>query len=260
VARQDGPVEIIYATRATPGLPNEDYVVAGPDWVLVLDGATAAPGVDSGCVHTVAWLVRTLAGALAHGLTTEPDADLRDLAAAAIKKTCEAHGGGCDLANPDSPSATLTMLRCGAAEVDWLVLADSPLVLDVDGRIEVVTDDRVARLPSYTLEAVRAARNDPDGFWVAGNSPEAAYEAVTGALPAARVRRAGLFTDGASRLVELFGALDWRGLLDEVDAAGPVELIRRTRAAERAEIEAGRRWKRGKPHDDATAALATFAP
>jgi hypothetical protein len=251
-------VQITYATRAAPGLPNEDYVVAGPGWVLVLDGATAVPGVDTGCVHTVVWLVRNLTGALAARLITEPRADLRELLAAAIKATCEAHAGGCDLTNPDSPSATLTMLRRRGDELDWLVLADSPLVLDVDGRIEVVTDDRVARLPSYTAEAVRAARNDPDGFWVAGSCPEAAYEAVTGALPVAKVRRAGLFSDGASRLVELFDELDWRGLLDELDGAGPVELIRRTRAAEQAAIEAGRVWKRGKPYDDATAALVTF--
>ncbi|MBC6459518.1 protein phosphatase 2C domain-containing protein [Actinomadura sp. HBU206391] len=251
-------MQITYATRAAPGLPNEDHVVAGPDWVVVVDGATAVPGLDTGCVHSVVWLVRNLAGALAVRLTTEPEADLRELLAAAIKTTCEAHAGSCDLTNPDSPSATLTMLRRRGDELDWLVLADSPLVLDVNGRIEVIIDDRVARLPGYTVEAVRAARNDPDGFWVAGACPEAAYEAITGALPVTSVRRAGLFSDGASRLVELFGLLDWHGLLDELDGAGPVELIRRTRAAEQAAIEAGRDLRRGKPYDDATAALVTF--
>lgn len=128
-------MQITYATAAAPGLANEDFVVAGPDWVLVIDGATAPAGVDSGCAHPVTWLVRNLAGALAARLVTEPDMDLRESLAAAIKATCEAHGGGCDLANPDSPSATVTILRRRRAEVEWLVLADSPLVLDLDGRI-----------------------------------------------------------------------------------------------------------------------------
>ncbi|MCW2903938.1 MAG: hypothetical protein JWO67_6203 [Streptosporangiaceae bacterium] len=251
-------MQISYATQAAPGERNEDYVVAGPSWALVLDGATAAPEVDSGCVHSVSWLVRNLAGALAAGLAGEPDRELPALLAEAIKSTRAAHAGRCDLTNPDSPSATVTMLRRREDEIDWLVLADSPLVLDVGGQVRAVVDDRVARLPSYTTEAVRAARNDPAGFWVAGARPEAAYEALTGAVPAAGVRRAALFTDGASRLAERFGRTDWTGLLDQLAAAGPVELIRRTRAAERADIEAGRVHARGKPHDDATAVLVVF--
>jgi hypothetical protein len=252
------PVQITYATQAAPGEPNEDYVVAGPGWALVLDGATPVPDVDSGCVHTVTWLVRNLAAALAARLAREPDCHLPDLLAEAIKGTCEAHAGSCDLTNPDSPSATLTMLRRRGGELDWLVLADSPLLLDVDGEVEVVVDDRVANLPAYTIEAVRAARNDPDGFWVAGTCPEAAYEAITGSMPAAKVRRAGLFTDGASRLVERFGRTDWRGLLDGLEDTGPTELIRRTRAVEAIELAAGRTGHRGKPHDDATAVLVMF--
>lgn len=256
-------MEITYATRAAPGCRNEDYVVAGPSWALVLDGATAPHGVDSGCVHDVRWLVRNLAAALAAGLTREPGADLPELVAAAIETTCAAHGGGCDLSNPDSPSATLTMLRRrerrGGDRLDWLVLADSPLLLDVEGEVRAIVDDRVARLPSYTLQAVRTARNAPAGFWVAGARPEAAHEAVTGTLPAAGVRRAGLFSDGASRLVERFGRTDWRGLLDDLERAGPAGLIDRTREVERAEAEAGRARGRGKPHDDATAVLVTFS-
>src|SRR5689334_16883747 len=41
------PARITYATQAAPGVVNEDYVVAGPGWAVVLDGATAPAGVDS---------------------------------------------------------------------------------------------------------------------------------------------------------------------------------------------------------------------
>ncbi|MEU6038969.1 protein phosphatase 2C domain-containing protein [Actinomadura sp. NPDC047616] len=243
-------MRITYASEATPGRLNEDYVVAGPEWVVLLDGATAAPGVDSGCGHGPAWLVRRLAGGLAARLAVEDGAPLQDLLADTVKATGEAHAGTCDLDNPDSPSATVAMLRRRDGVLDWLVLADSPVLLQMDGQVRVVHDDRVDRLPAYTVEAVRAARNSPGGFWVAGNRPEAAYEALTGEAPAERVRRAAVLSDGAARLVQIFGRTDWAGLLDLLDGAGPVELIRRTREAETTAT-----IRRGKRHDDATAVL-----
>jgi hypothetical protein len=251
-------MQVTYASTATPGQANEDYVVGGPDWALVLDGATKRAEVDSGCVHGPGWLVRTLAGQLAGRLAAELGEPLPDLLAEAIKATCDTHGASCDLGNPDSPSATVVMLRRHKDKLDWLVLADSSLVLDVDGEIWAVVDDRTARLPSYTTEAVRAARNSPDGFWVASTRPEAAYQAVTGSITADQVRRAGLFSDGATRLVERYGQLDWPGLLDLLDSHGQQAVIQHTRAAEQAETGAERAGRRGKRHDDATAVLVRF--
>lgn len=63
-------MQATYATIATPGRTNEDYLAAGPDWAFVLDGATEPSGVDSGCTHGVPWLVRRLGGALARRLAT----------------------------------------------------------------------------------------------------------------------------------------------------------------------------------------------
>jgi hypothetical protein len=251
-------MQVTYATAATPGQANEDYVVTGPDWALVLDGATKRAEVDSGCIHDAGWLVRTLAGQLAARLTAELGEPLPDLLADAIKATCDTHADTCDLTNPDSPSATVVVLRQHADRLDWLVLADSPLVIDFDGDVRAVVDDRTARLPSYTTEAVRTARNSPGGFWVASTRPDAAYEAVTGSGSVAQARRAGLFSDGAARLVERYGQLDWLGLLDLLDMHGPDALIARTRDAERAESDAERAGRRGKLYDDATAVLARF--
>ncbi|MFF5258955.1 hypothetical protein ACFY4C_08415 [Actinomadura viridis] len=241
-----------YASEATPGLVNEDYVVAGPGWVVVLDGATPRPGVDGGCAHGPAWLVRRLGSELASRLAGEDGEPLPELLAGSIENVREMHGGACDLENRDSPSATVAILRRRDA-VEWLVLADSPLLLEDGDGLRVVRDDRVDRLPDYSVEGVRAARNSPGGFWVASTRPEAAYEALTGR--AGGVRRAALFTDGASRLVERFGLLDWRGLLDLLDGEGPGELIRRTREAERERDGGG---ARGKRFDDATAVLVRF--
>jgi len=90
--------------------PNEDYAAAGPDWAIVLDGATHSDGVDTGCIHDVPWLVRHLAAALTEQMITG-EASLPDALARAIETTCAAHADSCDLTNPDSPSSTVAMVR-----------------------------------------------------------------------------------------------------------------------------------------------------
>ncbi|RFS86120.1 hypothetical protein D0T12_05695 [Actinomadura spongiicola] len=245
-------MQVSYVSEATPGRENEDFVAAGPGWVVLLDGATAPAGVESGCRHDPAWLVRRLGGWIAALLALEDGKPLPDLVAEAIKETGEAHTGTCDLQNPDSPSATVSLLRRRGEVVEWFVLADSPIVIDV-GEVRVFRDDRVDHLPSYTLEGVRRSRNSPGGFWVASTKPEAAYEGLTGEVPVAGLRRAAVLSDGASRLVERFGLLEWDELLQFLDEEGPRELVRRTR-----EAEASATGVRGKRYDDATAVLVRF--
>ncbi|WP_309237114.1 protein phosphatase 2C domain-containing protein [Actinomadura sp. BRA 177] len=239
-------------SEATPGRENEDFVAAGPGWVVLLDGATAPPGVDSGCRHDPAWLVRRLGGRIAALLALEDGKPLPDLVAEAIKVTGEAHTGACDLQNPDSPSATVSLLRRRGEVVEWFVLADSPIVVDV-GEIMVFRDDRVDHLPSYTLEGVRRSRNSPGGFWVASTKPEAAYEGLTGEVPVDGLRRAAVLSDGASRLVERFEQMEWDELLQLLDEEGPRELVRRTRVTEATGTK-----PRGKQYDDATAVFVRF--
>jgi hypothetical protein len=252
-------VQVTYASEASPGGINEDYVVTGPTWWAVLDGATKRPDVNNGCHHGAAWLTQQLGAELAVQLTADLDKPLPDLLAKAIKALCDAHADSCDLTNPDSPSATVVILRECRGSLDWLVLADSPLLLDFGDEIHAVVDDRTAHLPSYTTEAVRAARNSPGGFWVASTCPEAAYQALTGTASTQDVKRAALLTDGAARLVERYAVTDWRGLLELLDDQGPAELIRQTRAAELKETDQERASRRGKPHDDATAVIVRFS-
>ena len=249
------PVQVGYATRPAPGAVNEDYVVAGPGWAVVLDGATAPAGVDSGCAHDVAWLVRRLAAGLSARLAADDTGPLADVLAEAIKEVCGSHAGTCDLANPDSPSSTVAMARWSRRELECLVLADSPVVVRrTDGSVTVVEDDRLTRLPGgppYTFELVRSLRNREGGFWVASTSRAAAYEAVTATFPWAEVDTFALLTDGVTRLVERFGHT-WPELLGELERTGPDHVIDLVRQAERAAPR-----PRGKTHDDATALVVT---
>jgi hypothetical protein len=250
-------MQIHYASEPTPGQANEDFVITGPTWAIVLDGATARPDLDTGCIHDVAWFVRHLGAELARLLANSPTDPLDDALAAAITAIGRLHEDACDLSNPDSPSATVVAIRQRDSELDYLALADSPLIVDINGQVRAITDDRTANLGDYSAEGVRAARNSPGGFYVASTLPEAAHKAVRGSLATTSVRRAALLSDGAARLVDRFARVDWEQLLDLLAAQGPEELIRLTRQAELAETDTERAGRRGKKHDDATAVLVS---
>jgi hypothetical protein len=156
-----------------------------------------------------------------------------------------------------------------------LVLGDTTILLEESAGIRVVTDDRLEHVAAVQHGAMhehatgsadhahrfadlvteqRRHRNHPDGFWVASTDPDAARHALTGTVPRHGLRRVAVLSDGATRLVDRFGLLDWPGFLDILAEQGPDALIQQVRAAEASDPE-GRRWPRGKRHDDASAAF-----
>jgi hypothetical protein len=245
-------MRITYASESAPGHVNEDYAVCGNEWAVVLDGATAFPGVDSGCIHDVPWLVQHLAAAVTRRLLLD-STSLPDLLAEAIEEIRNAHGPACDVDNPDSPSSTISIVRVRDNTAEYLTLADSPIVVrNQDQALTPVVDDRLAHLPGgrpYSRELVRSLRNQPGGFWVASTSTEAAYHAVIGSVPFGPGTEIGIFTDGVSRLVEFYG-YEWEHVFSIMETGGPGTLIELVRAAEREKPLPG-----SKQHDDATAAL-----
>ncbi|WP_067185488.1 protein phosphatase 2C domain-containing protein [Microtetraspora niveoalba] len=269
-------MRVTFATEpASLNRPNEDFIAATPDAVVLLDGAGTPAGSESGCSHGVAWYARTLGSTLIAALT-QSAGTLTEILAEGIKATTSLHDFTCDVTHPGSPSATVAMLRRTGDHLGYLVLADSVLVLDLIGEDKpmVITDDREGQIgkryrtamdaldsgtPDHTaalrayVEAMRAHRNRDGGFWVASSDPLAAEQALTGTLPADQIRAAALLSDGASRLVDRFHLATWRDILDILDQHGPGELICRVREAEHSDPH-GERWPRGKSHDDATAA------
>jgi hypothetical protein len=254
-------MEIAGATFGAPGRVNEDYLVMGPTWVVVLDGASPPPSFVSGCIHDEAWLVARLAAALIRQLAVHPATPLADALFAAIDITCRAHSDTCDLANPSSPSSTVSIICRRDDHVDWLVLADSPILIDIDGRgVDVITDDRNAHLPDFTPECFRDHRNRPGGFWVASTVPEAAHEALTGSVPVAALSSAAIMSDGVARYVDLLELGDWPDLLNVLHREGVTSVVRAIRRAEidLPEISHGPKGRTVKRHDDATAAVIRF--
>jgi hypothetical protein len=185
------------------------------------------------------------------------------------------HADTCDLGHPGSPSATVAILREQPDSVDYLVLGDTTILLEEPAGLRVVTDDRLEQVAAVQHSAMhqhatgsadharrfaalvteqRRHRNHPDGFWVASTDPDAAQHALSNTVARDGLGRAAVLSDGAARLVDRFGLLDWPRFLDVLAEQGPDAIIAQVRAAEDSDPD-GRRWPRGKRHDDASAAF-----
>ena len=253
----------MHVTMATdagkPGRVNEDFVGAVPGAAVLLDGA-GIPGMESVCPHGVAWYTHRLGGSLLSRLSG--DEGLASILACAIEEVADGHRDTCDLTHSCSPQATVLMVRVDGDRLDYLLLADSYLV--VEGP-RVVTDEREVdaqracsapldgltpgtpefeRVRRSCVEVLRARRNQPGGYWIAKEDPVAAEHAVTGSLPLPD--GAVLLSNGAARIVSPYGVTDWAGVLGIVGADGPAEVIRRVRHVEAAGTQVP---------DDATVAL-----
>ncbi|MGC5288544.1 hypothetical protein [Micromonospora sp. DT231] len=232
---------------------NEDFVGAVPGAVVLLDGA-GIPGAESLCRHGVAWYTHRLGGALLGHLSADDGRDLPAVLATAIDEIAAAHRDTCDIADPSSPQATVALARAHRGRLDYLLLADSFLVLDqAHGGPQVITDERevtarrdcsaplagIARgTPEYDrvrascARVLRARRNRPGGYWIAKDDPRAAWEAVTGSRSLADLNGVALLSNGASRIVSPYGLIDWPGVRDVLASHGPSEVVRRVRQAE----------------------------
>lgn len=255
---------------------NEDWFGALPGVFVVLDGVSAPAGTDTGCVHGTPWFVRRLGGELLTLAAGHLDWPLKSALAGAIRRVRRAHADTCDLGHPGSPAATVVMLRHlpDKGVYDYLVLADSTLILELDDGVKVVSDSRAdAVVPDLRDEAFRHAlgshqqkvalaamvdaqrelRNTSGGYWVASADPHAADHALTGSVHDSRFGSAALVTDGVTRQVE-WGLAEPEDLLAEARRHGAQWLIDRVRTVESGD-PTGVHFPRYSPSDDATAVV-----
>ena len=122
------------------------------------------------------------------------------------------------------------------------MLGDTTILLEEPTGLRVVTDDRLEHVAAgqhhamhqHTTGSVdharrfaelvteqRRHRDHPDGFWVASTDPAAARHALTDPVARDGRQRAAVLSDGATRLVDRFGLLDWPGFLDVLAEQGP---------------------------------------
>ncbi|HTJ72662.1 MAG TPA: hypothetical protein VL551_34305 [Actinospica sp.] len=274
-------MRVTIATDRAPGqLENEDFAGSVAHAAVLLDGAGLSGVDDGGCAHGVAWYTRKLGTCLLANLHNDADSELTHALSSAIAEVAASHQATCDLAHPGTPSATVVILRERSEHLDYLVLADSTLVLaGLHGDFTVVTDQREAEIGRrYRAEMdaliggtaahakaraeyvakLRAHRNREGGFFVAAADPDVAKHSLTATAKRSEARHALLLSDGASRLNDRFRQQSWAQTLQLVTSDGPGSLIAAVREAEHEDPE-GHRWPRGKIHDDATAILCELS-
>jgi hypothetical protein len=218
------------ATQAgSPDSANEDWAgVLAPGLAVVLNGLSAPDGTGTGCRHGTPWFVGQLGPrVLAQAADPRPQPGRRP------SRGHPPSGQSPSWVRPGAsrhPSATMVLLRAHDKGADYLALADAVLLLDTVDGLKVVSDERVNQLAGKEREAanrvpagsalklrrraqltraLRRARNRPGGYWVAAADPLAATQAVTDSLARKDLHRAVLLSNGASRLVEVFGLATW---------------------------------------------------
>lgn len=271
----------LVSVASDPARPNEDFAAgvvpaAGVGGIaVVLDGVTPPADGDTGCAHGVPWFTARLGGGLLDLAGARGGLGLADCLANAIGRVAAAHPT-CDLSHARSPQATVAAVRWDDEQVEYLVLSDAVVLLElVDGRVSPILDTRLEQvanrpevralreswgaLPEGSAErlatrqalgrAYQALRNVDGGFFTAAADPSTARFAVTGGYRRSQVRAAAVLSDGASRWTEVFRLGDWAGLFAILKKEGAESLVERVRAAEADDPE-GKAFPRGKPFDD----------
>ncbi|GLZ38291.1 hypothetical protein [Actinokineospora sp. NBRC 105648] len=267
--------EIAMAEQPGVGLdgrprPSEDVVIALPEAVILLDGATSTrPDLPSGGAYAT-----ELATQLAGRLTAAPELDLAALLAGAIRSVARGNG----FTPGESPASTVAVVRWDESQVEALVLADSPVVAFTPDP-DLVADDRLRTVPrgSYRdrlrggggfseshVAAVRASarktsalRNQEGGYWVAEAVPGAAYHAIRKSWPIDTVKSILMASDGVSCGIDDYKLFTWEKVLEIAKNEGPDAVLDAVRAAEESDPD-GTRWPRPKAHDDQALVLITF--
>lgn len=258
------------AERPGSDRPSQDRIFVTMNAVIVLDGASQPEPSD----RDGGWYAEVLGTTLRQRLSLKPDADLMESLAEAIATIATRYG----LQPGSSPSSTVSILRWGE-HVDVLVLGDSPAVaLTVDGCTQEVRDDRLRHVGRAERErlatadgfssdhrarwrrlvdAERAMRNQPGGYWIAEAVPDAAAHAHCVQWDLEDLAAALVMTDGVSAGVDRYGLLArWQAAF-AVATPDPSQLVDLVHSAETDDPD-GARWRRSKRHDDKAVALVDF--
>lgn len=197
------------------------------------------------------WARRSLSGRLFGEAAVELVAALAD----SIRHVAELHRHTCDIASPISPQASVAIVRFSGDRVDYLVLADIFVALDVAGAgPQVVTDPREVSARRECMSALqgratgtseyeqvmasvrddfRTRRNRSGGLRVAKDDPHAATQSVTGSLALERIHGTALLSNGASRVVTPYQLAEWPAVIALMRTRGADEILRRVRTAEK---------------------------
>jgi hypothetical protein len=247
----DPPLAVRTSERAGRDQPSEDRIHRTGNAVIVLDGATQPTPLS----RTGGWLADQLGQQLTARLEAQPASPLDAILASAIRQLADDHG----LVSRSAPTTTVNIVRWTPGHVDVLVLCDSPVVvLDTSGRVHHVRDDRLKRVTRHPTasDPLAHARNQPNGFWVAGTTPAAAQHAIQERFNLCDIDVILAMTDGVAAGVDRYQhPPTWEKAI-ALARTDPAHLVDLVHQAETTDPDTSR-WPRSKPHDDKALAVIT---
>lgn len=281
----------LYTEPAPERHANEDVIDADGSAAWLLDGASAGDDPRACTEHDAAWYANQLSAAIRDGLALDSRRALTSVLADAIAAVTEQHNRLCpNVPRGHGPTSTVLIVRRRNDGLDYLVLGDSTLLVETnDGTVHDHSDKRLGDVAFEIRAEIHASlraghgyetahrervaplraheqrvRNTPDGFWIASDTPEAAFHALTGAYPLGEApssaRRLALISDGLGRAVTHLDLYDdWQSLLVALFDHGTVSCLTTIRKAERRD-PSGHSLPRTNPSDDASAVTCKLMP
>jgi hypothetical protein len=251
--------------------------VAHTAWML--DGATqiGEPKLDD--ESDARWLVAGLDDQLRRRLEQSPASGLKQLVADATQAIADRVSGAGVTWPEVAPSCTCALVQIRDDRLVYLILGDVTVALKRQGKLQILTDDRLQQSDRVALDAlaelqadgvpfdearrrvapiVRESRkkmNTPGAYWVLSLDPGAVDHAVMGSLGVDVGSSLLLATDGFARAVNLMSLYPtWEELFEELGHKSLADVIDRLRRTEESDPDCIR-FRRLAPKDDATAAL-----
>ena len=219
---------------AAGGTANEDAVVCGANYLVVIDAATGLEQFHFTEEATDArWFSKTLAELLDSELrkieaSTSSLVTILERAASELKESLDKYGYS-DYGN-GYPSACVSILRDVGDTLEYLVLGDCPILLEEAKGIRLLYDDTVAKRDDKVVEWIkmqcrtrgitfaqarkeaqpmllknRREMNRPDSYWIFDPTGVGVKHALTGTLDANTVKGVAMMSDGFYEAYEVFG-------------------------------------------------------
>lgn len=258
---------------------NEDYVVVGSTYAVLLDGASGITGTRVLPHHSgsdAQWFSHFVGGRICGYLDAfRGIVDSIRLAVDDSRIFIGEHGV---TDNEDLlPSSTLVVVSVAGGLVDIVSLGDSPVFIGLkDGSLVTMTDSRIAELDQTAVDAMvdrsrgramtgvqkRAAVNDillanrqlknkPDGYWILDPSGVALDHFNVMQFSVEDIDYVCAMSDGLERAFDLFGLADPAAFLAKATCESFDELVVRLRAEENLDPDFDH-YPRLKLHDDAS--------
>ncbi len=250
-------------SQGTDAHPNQDISGWLNEFAWVFDGATMLRGGDRAQMVVVE-LVRsydnTIRSAIKAGETS--------LQVIMHQALGSAFAGLRDELGFDLPNASGHICRLVGDQLHYLSLGDASLVVAGEGRLTVISDPDYAEMEQLDMIAAaesgltraeivhrhRLAMNTPDGYWIWSLNEATVEHAHSGSILVAPGDQVLLASDGLMRIVDMFHALDHRGLVESIQQFGFAGVLNILRALEQGDPLCIN-FPRIKQMDDATGLL-----